>query len=369
MAANDLVKLGKGNTPTAITGAPGLDVWETLARTNPGRPGWLRDRNNQPVQMATPEGAAAAADLVFDGLETAGKYGAVLARYREAAAAKPSLLQDPTFKNAYTNAKVLAAQAVTIVIGGLIFLSDIATVIPVDVNITTPHMRSKGRVAPLGKNFNLGSLGTVVIAVPADWRALATRLQQGVAKLQDRPIEGEIKIAARLSEQNMRGMGAWSASEILLTSLAIVVVAAAVYLTGGLAIAAGLSLMQTIATVGAVGLVVGGTAFALIAAKYSSELYSQKLTADGARLDKSVDNELAIVNKMANEPDPAKRAAMAEALDKNRQIIEDQFKAPDIDPFGLKGMMGGAKTFAYVIGGVAAIGALTSLVKTFKSKE
>jgi len=373
MAANDLVKLEGGRTPTGIIGAPGLDVWETLAKTNPGRPGWIRDSNNRPVQMATPEGAAAAADLTFRGIQTAEKYGAIMARYTQAATANPALLQDRTFAEAYVALKVSAAQAITVVVGGLIFLSDIGTVVPVDVNITTPYMRSKGKVSPLGKNFDLGLLGRVVIATSLDWRTLATRLQEGVAKMQTKPIEGTVRLAPRLSKENMRGMSGmganWTAGDIAMITIGILVVAAAVVLTGGLATTLALSLTASIATVGVVGLVVGGAVFAMIALKYSSELYSQKLTADGARLDKSVDNELAIINNIAKETDPAKRAAMMDALDANRKIIEDQYKAPDIDPFGLKGMMGGAKTLAYVVGGAAAVGALVSLVKTFKSKQ
>lgn len=371
--ANDLVKLEGGRTPTGIIGAPGLDVWETLAKTNPGRPGWIRDSNNQPVQMATPEGAAAAADLVFRGLQTAEKYGAIMARYTQAATANPALLQDRTFAEAYVAVKVSAGQALTIVIGGLTFLSDIGTVVPVDVNITTPYMRSQGKISPLGKNFRLGGQNTVVIATSLDWRTLATRLQEAMAKMQTRPIEGTVRLAPRLSKENMRGMSGmganWTAGDIAMITLGILVVAAAVVFTAGLASGLALSLTASIATVGVVGLVVGGAVFAMIALKYSSELYSQKLTADGARLDKSVDNELAIINAMAKETDPAKRAAMKDALDANRKIIEDQFKAPDIDPFGLKGMMGGAKTLAYVVGGAAAVGALVSLVKTFKSKQ
>jgi hypothetical protein len=332
--------------------------------------------------MATPEGAAAAADLTFRGIQTAEKYGAIMARYTQAAAANPALLKDRTFAEAYVAVKVSAAQALTVVIGGLIFLSDIGTVVPIDVNITTPYMRSKGKVSPLGKNFNLGVLGTVVIATSLDWRTLATRLQEGVAKMQTRPIEGTVRLAPRLSKENMRGMSGvngvygrrgmaanWTFGDIAMITIGILVVAAAVVFTGGLAAGLALSLTATIATVGVVGLVVGGAVFAMIALKYSSELYSQKLTADGARLDKSVDNELAIINALAKETDPDKRAALKDALDANRKIIEDQFKSPDIDPFGLKGMMGGAKTLAYVVGGAAAVGALVSLVKTFKSKQ
>ena len=373
MAANDLIKLEGGKTPTGIIGAPGLDVWETLAKTNPGRPGWIRDSNNRPVQMATPEGVAAAADLTFRGLETCGRYGAILARYTQAATANPALLQDRTFAEAYVAAKVSAAQAITVVIGGLIFLSDIGTVVPIDVNITTPYMRSKGKVSPLGRNFDLANMGRVVIATSLDWRTLATRLQEGVAKMQTKPIEGTVRLAPRLSKENMRGMSGmganWTAGDIAMITIGILVVAAAVVLTAGLATTLALSMTASIATVGVVGLVVGGAVFAMIALKYSSELYSQKLTADAARLDKSVDNELAIVNAIAKETDPVKRAALKDALEANRKIIEDQFKAPDIDPFGLKGMMGGAKTLAYVVGGAAAVGALVSLVKTFKSKQ
>jgi hypothetical protein len=383
MAANDLVKLEGGKTPTGIIGAPGLDVWETLAKTNPGRPGWLRDSNNRPVQMATPEGAAAAADIAFRGIETASRYGAIFQKYTQALAAKPSLAQDRAFVDSLVDAKIAFAQSITVAIGGLIFLSDIGTVVPLDVNITTPYMRSKGHISPLGKNWSLGrTMGSVTIATSSDWRTLATRLQEAVAKLQDRPIEGTVRLAPRLSKENMRGMSGvngvygrrgmaanWTFGDIAMITIGILVVAAAVVFTGGLAAGLGLSLTASIASYGVVGLVVGGAVFAMIATKYTSELYSQKLTADAARLDKLTDNKIDLINKLANETDPDKRAAIKDALGENAAAIEAAYKSPDIDPFGLKGMMGGAKTLAYVVGGAAAVGALVSLVKTFKSKQ
>lgn len=380
--ANDLVKLEGGKTPTGLIAAPGLDVWETLAQTNPGRPGWLRDSNNRPVQMATPEGVVVAADLTFRGLQTAEKYATLRTRYNAALKANPALAQDKAFVDSWVESQVLTGQALTVMIGGLIFLSDIGTVVPIDVNITTPYMRSKGRISPLGKNWNLGDLGKIPIATSLDWRTLATRLQEGVAKMQTKPVEGTVRLAPRLSKENMRGMNGtrgvygrrgmaanWTFGDIAMITIGILVVTAAVIFTAGLVAPLALSLTATIGTIGVVGLVVGGAVFAMIAGKYAAELYSQKLAADNARLDKFVDNKIQLINDLAHEPDPDKRAAIKAALDENAAAIEAAYKSPDIDPFGLAGMMEGAKTLAYVVGGAAAVGALVSLFKTFKSKQ